>query len=314
VLPQFYLGVAKVFRSYDGAQEAINLFTSIVARNIEELRAAAMYNLASAYIEKYADQSFEDAQKWLEKCLQELRRASSPERKALKLQARALLLFCRIRQELWVKRCDPPTQLETQLEKTAPALEKQLQTLFTDVNEANIPDGAKADVLADYWNNRGLLQEFLAAANTVENRRTGLAKASVEAFRQALVWKVNWIPAKSNMARVYQDLLDDLDSAITCWQEVLQIRPGDNYAEYNLGKLYQNKQDFAVAVGHFEKVTHIIKAKRIAAFLYADKLNRKGDARRIWQEILKEHPDDAEARAALIRLSPTPASGAEPTV
>src|SRR5437899_2125488 len=48
ILPQFYLGITKVLRSYEGVPDAIRLFENIVSRDIPELRAAAMYNLAAA--------------------------------------------------------------------------------------------------------------------------------------------------------------------------------------------------------------------------------------------------------------------------
>lgn len=316
VLPQFYLGIVKVLRSYEGADDAIRLFRSIADRRVPELRPAALYNLASACIELYTAQAFEDAQTVLRKCIEELQGARQVERVSLRFQARILLLFCQVRQQLWVKRKEAQGTLQTELTQVSPDLEKQLDSLREETERAPIPEGARADVLADYWNTRGILKEFLASTTADEARRANLTEAAVQSFQEALRWKWNWIPAKSNVARVYQDLLHDYDAAIRCWREMLEIRPGDNYTEYMLGRLFSEKGDHAEAASHYERAPHIPEAKRNLAVLYGEKLNRRDDAVALWQQVLSEAPGDEQALkalAALGALPATPASDAGPT-
>lgn len=314
VLPQFYLGIVKVFRRYDGFDDAIRIFGSI-ARDIPELRAAAMYNLAAAHIELYSTESLDLARDWLEKCIAELGEDKAVEKLTLRFQARVLLLFYEIRQRLWVKRREHPDTLKDERERTVPELEAKLDEFLKQLNAATrIPDAARSDIMADYWNCRGILEEFRAWTASGENHRTELALSSIRYYTESLKWKLNWIPPKSNMARVYMDLLKDFEPANQCWQEVLQLRPGDNYAEYQLGRLHEEKGDATAAEAHYKKAPHIPETKKHLARLY-EKLGRADDAVRLWLEILTQHLDDEDALEAQVRLgfpTPTPASGAGP--
>lgn len=315
VLPQFYLGVVKVFQGYRGVDEAIRVFENI-EQNVPVLRPAAMYNLAAAYIEQYTLESLDLARNWLKKCIKELGKDESVERASLRLQAEVLLLFYEIRQRLWVKRTDPVDALREELDNTVPELQGKLDEFLVQANAARrIPDAARTDIMADYWNDRGILEEFQAwtAPNPKEKKKR--AETAINSYEESLKWKLNWIPPKSYMARVYMDLLEDYDSAIRCWQEVQQVRPDDNYAEYMLGRLFEKKGDLVSAISHYEKAPYIPEAKKRRAFLY-EQFSRLGDAIRVWQEILAKRPEDKDALAARVRLRftiPTPASDAEPT-
>jgi tetratricopeptide (TPR) repeat protein len=163
-------------------------------------------------------------------------------------------LFYEIRQRLWVKREEPVDTLTEEITDTAPKLQGELAGFKQDLdNEKHLPDATRSDVLADYYNDQGLLYEFMAwTASDVKNKIV-LANKAVGAFKEALQWKLNWIPAKSNLARVYMDLLQDYDLAIRCWQDVELVRPGDDYAEYMLGRLYEKKGDSASAEIHYKK-------------------------------------------------------------
>ena len=302
VLPQFYLGVVRAFRSYSGAPDAIHLFKSIVERSVPQLRAAALYNLAGAHIELYTSQTFEKAKEALGACIAELGKARSTEQKSLQLQAKVLLLYCKVHQQLWEKRRFPTEELQVQIKETAPKLQAELESLRHEAEKASIPSEAQADVLADYWNTRGTVEEFLAWQCGDPLEREKIAESSVQSFKRALGWKLNWIPAKSNLARVYQDLLSDYDSAIRCWREVLDIRPDDNYAEYELGRMYTQRGEYAEAASHYERARYIKSARKDLARIYAEKLNRPEDALKLWEEILKESPRDGEVRRNLARL------------
>jgi tetratricopeptide (TPR) repeat protein len=317
VLPQFYLGVVKVFRGYDGVGDAVRVFESFASGNVPELRAPAMYNLASAYIENYTPESLDRARYWLNKCIAELGKAASPERLTLRFQAEVVLLFYEIRQQLWVKRKDPRDALKAEIDHVAPDLDRKLNEFLKKLNAATkIPATAREVIMADYWNDRGLLEEFQAWTASDDKTEKELAQTSVRSYERSLELKVNWIPPKSNMARVYEDLLGDFDFAIKCWREVQQTRPGDNYAEYMLGRLFEKRGDEASAISHYKQAPHIPEAGKKLAEIY-EKLGRRDEATVIWSNILAKHPGDKDALAAQLRLSfptPTPASSAPPKV
>jgi hypothetical protein len=314
ILPQFYLGITKIFQGYSGADEAIRIFQSI-SRDVPELRAEAMYNVAQAYIEQYTFESLKAAQEWLVKCIREIGKSKKPEHVRLRLQAEVLLLFYEIRQRLWVRRNDPRDGLKDEIAHAVPELSNKLDAFFNELqNATKLSELARADIMADYWNDRGLLQEFQAWTASDEKEKNELAQTAIQSFDESLKWKLNWISPKSNMARVYMDLLKDYDAAIRCWEEAQQARPDDNYTEYMLGRLFEMKKDPASAVPHYEKAPYIPEARKRLAVLYEES-GRKEDAVRVWQQILAKHPDDKEALDAQARLKfpTTPASDAPPT-
>lgn len=315
ILPQFYLGVVKVFRGYDGVGDAVRVFGTI-ARDVPELRAPAMYNLASAYIERYTPESLDLARDWLKKCIAEVGEDKSVDRLTLRFQAEVVLLFYEIRQRLWVKRDNPQDALKAEVDHIVPDLDRKLNEFLEKLNATSkIPAAARADIMADYWNDRGLLDEFRAWSVPGENEKRALARTSIQSYEESLKWKLNWIPSKSNMARVNIDLLDDFVSADKCLQEVEHARPGDDYAAYLWGRLNEKTGDSAAATSYYEKAIHIPEAKKNLARLYEK--DRREDAIGVWSKILAKHPDDKDALAAQARLSfptPTPASGAQPKV
>ena len=316
VLPKFYLGVVKVFRGYDGLDDAIRIFDSII-RDVPELRAAAMYNLATAHIERYTPDSLDLARQWLEKCIKEVGKDKSVDRITLRLQARVLLLFYEIRQRLWVKRRCLPDTLKEEIEHTVPELERRLDEFLKQLPApTRIPEAARADIMADYWNDRGILEEFKAWTALDEEEKTKLARASIQSYEESLKWKLNWVPPTSNMARVYMDLLEDFDHAMKCWEEVKQARPGDEYAEYMLGRLFEKQGDSEAAISHYEQAPHIPEAGKQMGKLFED-LGRRDEAVATWSEILAHYPEDKEALEAHERLgspAPTPASDAKLSV
>jgi TolA-binding protein len=313
ILPQFYLGVVRIFQGYDGANDAIRIFQSI-SRDVPELRAEAMYNVAQAYIEQYTPASLDAARDWLKRCIAEIGNSKKPEDVRLRLQAEVLLLFYEIRQGLWMKRKGPLDTLQNEIKNTAPQLRGKLDAFLAELNRAKIPDAARADIMADFWNAQGLLEEFQAWTISDSTKKDELARTAIESFALSLKFKLNWIPPKSNMARIYMELLNDYDAAIRCLQEVEQVRPNDNYSEYMLGRLFEKKNDPLTAISHYEKAPYISEAKKRLAVLYEES-GRLNDAISLWQEVLAKRPDDEDALAAQVRLKfrTTPASGGQPT-
>lgn len=314
VLPQFYLGIVKTFQGYRGVDEAIRIFEGI-ARDVPALRAPAMYNLASAYIEQYSPQSLDAARDWLKKCIAELGKTKKPEQVSLRLQAQVLLLFYEIRQRLWVKRTESAKDLAQEIRETLPQLQGDLDKFLLEADAAaRIPDKARQEIMADYWNDRGLLDEFRAWIEPEEKSKQDLARVAIQSYRESLKWKLNWIPPKSNIARVQIELLKEYDSAIQLCQEVLQVRKDDNYVEYLLGQAWECKDDPQTAISHYEKATFIPEAKKPLASLY-ERHGRLSDAILLWQKILAKRADDKDALDAQSRLGfkpATPASSVPP--
>jgi FimV-like protein len=97
-----------------------------------------------------------------------------------------------------------------------------------------------------------------------------LSLRAARAFEQALQAKDNWIPAKSNLARVFQDLLDEPETALRLWQEVLKTRPQDEYAFYMLGRFYQRRHEKLHAIASYRKAPHISEANLNLGLLYLE--------------------------------------------
>jgi len=314
VLPQFYLGVVKIFQGYRGTVEAIRIFENI-SNDVPQLRAEAKYNAAQAYIEQYNTKSFNAARDYLNQCITEIGKSDKLEDVRLRLQAEVLILFLDIH-ELWEKRREPADALKAEIDK-ASDLSGQLEEFQKKLDKTTkISSVARADILADYWNNQGILQEFQAWTASDPAKTKELAQKAIQSYVESLKWKLNWIPPKSNLARIHVELLQEYDRGLKYCDEVQQVRPDDNYCEYLRGLALEGKKDIASAIAHYEKAPYIPEArKRLAALavLYEGS-GHKEDAIRIWQQILAKRPDDKEALEAQARLkfSTTPASDAPP--
>jgi len=153
---------------------------------------------------------------------------------ALRLQVEALLNFIFVRQELWFKRYDPEFRKE-QVDEARHRLDRFKKS----VEDARIPEPKKQDILAAYWNAEGLIPEYLAHKAEEPKAKEQQARKAIEDFERALSLKTNWIPALSNLARIYQDLLKRAGEAERIWMQVLEIRPDDQYAFYMRGNLYE---------------------------------------------------------------------------
>ncbi|MBZ5505824.1 MAG: tetratricopeptide repeat protein [Acidobacteriia bacterium] len=313
VLPQFYLGVVKIFQGYRGTMDAIRIFENISA-DVPQLRIEAKYNAAQACIEQYTAESFNAARDYLSQCIQEIAGSTKPADVRLRLQAEVLILYLDIHDQLWRKRKDSVATLQLEISETAPQLSQRLDEFLKEFDKfTRIPQPARADILADYWNDRGILQEFQAWTALDPKKKKELAQTAIQSYVESLKWKLNWIPPKSNLARIHVELLQEYDRGLKYCDEVQQVRPDDNYCEYIRGQAWEGKKDIAKAIFHYEKAPYIPEAKKRLAALYEES-GRKDDAIRAWQQVLAKHPDDIEALGAQARLKfpTTPASDAPP--
>jgi tetratricopeptide (TPR) repeat protein len=261
VLPQFYLGVVKTLEGYGGADEAIRLFSSIRESGPDFLRQPAEYNLAAAHVEKYSSVDFDIAESLLREMKGEFEsgpESESSEKHALKAQVLSLLAFCVVRQKLWRHRTEPDDASHETLARTA-IPESQALLAAAEGEASKLTGPVKDEVLADWWNVKGLLFEYQAHRASTP-RKEELAKQAVEAFDRALKLRRDWIAARSNMARVYQDLLSMNTQAEPLWRAVLTVRPDDEYSHYMLGRIDEQKKSFPSAFAHYAKAPHIPEA------------------------------------------------------
>ncbi len=264
VLPRFYYGVVKTLRGYEGLDEAIKQFNMILEGSADELKPDATYNLAVAHLEKYTQEDSEIARKLLEDTRKQIaKRAPDEKSESLRLQAYILELYLFVQENLWEHRNDPDAPPQRVFDDAKGALE----AFWSDYQHTKVLPGSEADLIADYKNTWGTYWESVASFSKGEERK----KSSLEAkrfFEESLEAKKNWIPAKSNLARVYQDLLNDSKTAKHLWQEVLESRPGDEYANYNLGRIFKQEGDKLRAIGHYKKARHIPEANLDLARVY----------------------------------------------
>ena len=314
ILPQFYLGVVKIFQGYRGTVDAIRIFENI-SNDVPQLRIEAKYNAAQASIEQYSTKSFQAARSYLKQCIAEIAESNKLEHVRLQLQAEVLILYLDIHDELWKKRRDQVDTLKKEIDETVPRLSGQLDEFQKKLDRVTkISPAARADVLADYWNDRGILQEFQAWTAPDLTKKKELTQKAIQSYVESLKWKHNWIPPKSNLARIHVELLEEYDRGLKYCDEVQQVRPDDNYCEYIRGQAWEGQKDIAKAISHYEKAPYIPEAQKRLAALYEES-GRQDDAIRMWQQILAKRPDDKEALEAQARLKfpATRASDAPPT-
>jgi len=238
-LPQFYLGVVKTLTGYPGLEQAARLFTAVSDSGPDSLRLPAKYNLAAVHVEKYSDEDDELADRLLREIEKKLVGSGRPvqaRNAALLAQVTSLLAYVVVRRQLEV-----PLDRNEQIAPAAFELTRQaLLVARQDAQDPHIPERVIRDVQADIANVEGILAESEAKlAKDPEERRRKTAEAE-RSYRQSLAHKRDWIPAMSNLARIYQRLLGQPARAETLWNEVLRVRPGDAYANYMLGDLFEH--------------------------------------------------------------------------
>jgi TolA-binding protein len=272
LLPRFYYGVVKTLTGYNGLDEAIKQFNLILNSDASDLLPDATYNLAVAHLEKYNSEDSQIALDLLKRTRSEIaKRPAEPKVESLRLQALILEIYLFVETNLWSRRQDtdsPPTDLFEEAKN-------KLDAFWSDYEHARILEASRPDLMADYANTRGTYWESCAWFSQGDKKRALSAEAA-RSFQQALEAKRNWVPAKSNLARVYQELLDEPEIARRLWQEVLDTRPHDEYAAYMLGNLHQQEGETARAIAYYKKAPHIPEANLKLGLLY----NELGDVAR----------------------------------
>jgi tetratricopeptide (TPR) repeat protein len=94
----------------------------------------------------------------------------------------------------------------------------------------------------------------------VQSERDVFSQQAKSAYQKALQFKSDWVAAKSNLAVLHQELLNDAAAARKLWQEVLDIRPDDEYAHYKLGLIELQAGNREEALEHLQKAPEIREA------------------------------------------------------
>lgn len=238
VLPQFYLGVVKTLEGYPGLDDALKLFTPVSKSGPESLRLPAKYNLAAVHVEKYTDEDEEQAEQLLREVRRELIGVNSQvaqEHALLLAQVTSLLAYVVIR-----RRVEVPLRKKEALAPDALTEAHEVLALARhDAENPHVSGAVLRDVQAEIANAEGILAEDEALIAPDVNGKQAKSSEAAKKYRQALEHKRDWIPAMSNLARLQQRLLDQPAGAEKLWNEVLRLRPGDAYAHYMLGELFE---------------------------------------------------------------------------
>ena len=243
VLPHLYLGIVKTYQG-ESLKGAISLLQDVVDRNIPEVTATAKYYLAEAHVAKYSPDDFDRANTLLKEIATDAK--TSP---LDRLRADSLRIFTQVRERVWKNRGGPVSGAE---QKTADDAASDLEDFRKRVEGSDIPENLRAALMADYWNSAGLLKEY-QAHKAAEQGKAPLIQESLDAYEKASHYGANRADALSNQARVYFDLKDDSNTAITLCKQVLELRAGDSFAHLLLGRIYKKKNLYEHAIEHFLK-------------------------------------------------------------
>ncbi len=257
ILPRLYLGIVRTFQGYEGVDEALTLLHDVLNRS-PQLRSTAKYYLADAYVAKYTPEAFEKADNLLEEMI-----AGSGTDPVDRVRAESLRTFTYVRQHLWENRSSA-----ADLSADVQEAEKRLSAFKGHLDDPAVKNDLRIGLLAEYWNTMGLLNWFRASRTPAGSERDALIQTCIADFDRALQYSGNWVDAKSNKARVYQDLTQDTGTALRLWHEVLEVRD-DAYANYMLGRFYEQSQPER-AIAHYSKAApHIPEAALGLARCYA---------------------------------------------
>jgi tetratricopeptide (TPR) repeat protein len=250
IAPRFYLGVTKAVSGAKNSHEAVSLFEDLLKRineqNTRDLCLAVKYNLASAYAETHEEEGFTRARELLAQVFKETRGATTSSDVALRRQAEILSIWLDIR-----KVRDPRLAIQNKRKKNAPpdplevskfkedvnAIRRRLEKFKEEFDREGVPEHERNEVLADYWNNMGIVDWYLAEAEESERERIEYGHQAIKSFQESLQFKLDWPHPRSNIATVYHDILNDPEHAEEVWLSILQTEPTHAWAMLNLGDL-----------------------------------------------------------------------------
>lgn len=330
LLPKFYFGIAHRILGDMDQDEVIELFREFSTSQRFEVRAAATYNLAAAYIETYKDELFEEGKILLEGLTTELREHGTPiGRWAWLHDLLAFIGVKKIRVEqlyyqsletrdyfdihlnLWEKRWsgDAPT-LRERAKVMRTRLDNRIK--YLDRDEAFLGE-QKIEIWAWHWNNLGFIEESLAAVD-LRDRKIDPAgpQRAIEAYHRALEINPRFDSARSNLGRLHFELTRNLEAAIDIFTKALKGVEDVNYNNYWLGVIWTLRRDQKKALAHFKKAPSMLErrkqaptwtgARKILVYELI-KAHRYAEALNLLRELEKEHGRDDYVREKIAELT-----------
>lgn len=298
LLPKFYLGVIQSVLGDMSQESAIQCFSEFTASDKFEVRAAAKYNLALAYLETYDEENMESAEQELTSLISDLIEHGTPVarwriRKKIEdwlgisrprienLYFLALVVLChlQIHLRLWAPRWEADIEEHGQL---ADNLLNELKNRTKDIERnARFLEDQAPEIWAWHWNNIGSVEESRAALEmriattasletsvTVKEpepkkteRSLELGQRALDAYRKALEHDPHWDSARSNIGRLHWEIFDDVKGAIDAYQETLKGVEDVDYSHYNLGVLHTWEGNREMALEHFELSPNMLKIR-----------------------------------------------------
>jgi tetratricopeptide (TPR) repeat protein len=324
IAPRFYLGVAKAVSGAKNSGEAITLLEELLKDienyNNQDLRLAVKYNLASAHAGTYEPEGLRKARDLLDEVLKELPKEKTAPQTVLQRQVEIFLIWLDIRdvreQKLAIqKKRRQGAKLEQreieELRRKIHAIAQDMEKFRHEFDGEGVAEHERNDVLADYWNNNGIISWYLAEVEESEERRRENGQKAIDSFRKSLQCKLDWPPPRSNMASVYHDILEDRTQAEEIWLSILDTEPSHAYAKLNLGYLAEEKAEeqkdpdkarayWEEAVDWYRKAESRGAALRMAKVLLKN-LQKTAEAKAVLDELLEKldpgKPDDSRYRS-----------------
>jgi hypothetical protein len=303
LLPRFYFAVVRTLEGYQGLDEAIEQFNYVISNGAKELATEAKYNLAIAYLERYTAQDAEKATELLKETKQEIA-STSPNSKSRTLELQVLLIeaYLFVHHKMWKQRRQNPITQDSEL---ASGAQKLLDAILTECNSGEILQSLKCDLMADYYNTLATFWESLAWSKSGADKQQATTTA-VEYFKKSLVERPNWLPAKSNLARVYQELAGANDEALQLWEDVLTTRPDDYYAHYMRGQILERRQPRSLAMAAYRRAAEFIPEANLRLGLMLEQVPDNANALKFLNKFLTfkdiQETDRRKAQTAIERI------------
>jgi tetratricopeptide (TPR) repeat protein len=173
-----------------------------------------------------------------------------------------------------------------------------LGVLNDEAGYARIASGFYEDAIA-------LQPSYLQAHINLANAymKTGRLDDAATEYKQVLAYDPGNLGAQLKLAQLLA-MKGDYDSALSLLMRLVKEHPDSSEAETDLGIVLYQKKDPA-ARDHFEKALQIKPDSMNAAYNLAILEEDSGHtdaARKLYQQVLRYHPDDLEAAQALKRL------------
>ena len=262
----YYMGLVHEMQGLGTMPQAVEVFRKIKTLGSPDLSLPASYNLGLTLLEEYTPESVEQAIRELQEVITKIDLAlpntagkpSEVQYKALKARAKAVLAHCYI-ELIHLKHLQAGQEL-TDWELAAEQRLTEAEELSQDIS-SKVPLAVSTELSLMLHNSRGSLA-YERSRSAVESVKETLLDKAEEEFKAALGLNPNWLDSLSNLGALYREE-NKADDAIIIFNRVLALRPGDEYANYNLGLISWDKKERQKAREFLRKAPSIPGAKQL---------------------------------------------------